>query len=309
MSTLSDLAKLLKQQKKTGSDYIGTVTRVDGGTAYVQLAGSEITDTPVSMSIDCKAGDKVRVRVSGGRAWITGNDTLPPANSKKEVATKMSKDMADRDRDIVIEFGSFSFKGNTLVVDSRNFKLNKKGDAVFSGELEAAGGTFGGAVRFQWLDYAFPEYVYIGDKTKGAPLLVTGESETLGTVDAAIQAGYFEASRGGGNVFYAITPDGPSRGSDKRLKDDIQELSAEIGQKLHPVSYRYKVDGKNAKRYGFIAQEVKELIPDAVQENERGYLGLNYTELIAPILALAQRNARRIEELEEEIKALKGDTE
>lgn len=85
MSALSDLVKLLKQQKKTGSDYTGTVTRVENGMAYVRLTGSEITDTPVSMTINAQPGDKVRVRVSGGRAWITGNDTAPPTNDKENL--------------------------------------------------------------------------------------------------------------------------------------------------------------------------------------------------------------------------------
>ena len=81
MSAIDDLAKYFKKiAKKTGSDYTGVVTRVEGGTAYVQLTGSAIPDTPVVMSISAKPGDKVRVRISGGRACITGNDTAPPTN-------------------------------------------------------------------------------------------------------------------------------------------------------------------------------------------------------------------------------------
>lgn len=81
MSAVDDLAKYFKKAvKKTGSDYTGTVTRVDGKTAHVQLTGSDIADTPCTMSVDCKVGDKVRVRVNGGRAWVNGNDTAPPTN-------------------------------------------------------------------------------------------------------------------------------------------------------------------------------------------------------------------------------------
>lgn len=78
MSELSDLVKMLKNEKKSGSDYTGTVTRVDGSTAYINITGSDIMDTPVAMTIDCKPGDNVRVRVNGGKAWISGNDTAPP---------------------------------------------------------------------------------------------------------------------------------------------------------------------------------------------------------------------------------------
>lgn len=74
-----------KNEKRTGSDYTATVTRVKDGIAYVQITGAEITDTPVAMSVDAKAGDQVRVRVNGGKAWLTGNDTRPPNDSTADL--------------------------------------------------------------------------------------------------------------------------------------------------------------------------------------------------------------------------------
>lgn len=85
MSSIGDLAQLLKQNKRVGSDYTGVVTRVEGGTAYVRLTGSDIMDTPVVMSIDAKVGDTVRVRVKDGKAWIAGNDTAPPTNDTASI--------------------------------------------------------------------------------------------------------------------------------------------------------------------------------------------------------------------------------
>lgn len=74
-----------KNEKRTGSDYTATVTRVKDGIAYVQITGAEITDTPVAMSVDAKAGDQVRVRINGGKAWLTGNDTRPPNDSTADI--------------------------------------------------------------------------------------------------------------------------------------------------------------------------------------------------------------------------------
>ena len=85
MSELRDLVRMLKKNKPSGSDYTGTVTRVEGSTAYVQLTGSSITDTPCGISVDCKPGDSVRVRVNGGRAWVYGNDTAPPTNDTEKI--------------------------------------------------------------------------------------------------------------------------------------------------------------------------------------------------------------------------------
>jgi len=174
MSAMDDLARMLKRSRSSGTDCTGTVTKVEGSTAYVQLTGSEITDTPVVMSIDAKPGDRVRVRVSNGRAWITGNDTLPPSNDKKEVAQKMSKDMSNRSKHIIIKDGVIKFVGDTLVVESKNFKLDEDGNAEFSGTLNAAGGSFAGNVQVVWKrgDDLRQQVVAMGVDDKDAPLQI-----------------------------------------------------------------------------------------------------------------------------------------
>lgn len=86
MNGLEKVFKLLrKDEKRPGSDYTATVSRVDKGVAYVQISGAEITDTPVSMSVDAKPGDVVRVRVNNGKAWLTGNDSRPPTNDSEQM--------------------------------------------------------------------------------------------------------------------------------------------------------------------------------------------------------------------------------
>ena len=43
---IRELFELLAKKENTGSDYTGTVTRVEGNTAYVRFNGSDIDDTP-----------------------------------------------------------------------------------------------------------------------------------------------------------------------------------------------------------------------------------------------------------------------
>lgn len=110
MTGFEKVFKLLrKEEKRTGSDYTATVTRVGKGTAYVQIAGAEITDTPVSMSIDAKPGDQVRVRVNGGKAWLTGNDSNPPNNSTAEIeeTAKQVKDVSKQIETITGQLKTF----------------------------------------------------------------------------------------------------------------------------------------------------------------------------------------------------------
>lgn len=304
---------LRKETPSPGTDYTGTVTKVENGTAYVRLTGSEITDTPVALSIDAKPGDKVRVRVCNGRAWVTGNDTLPPSNDKKEVATKMSRDMGNRDKYIIIRDGIMKFIANTLCVDSKNFKLDENGNAEFSGMLKAAGGTFSGTldaaggsfagnVQVAWKrgDDLRQQVVAIGVNSKDAPIQINWPVSNGGythVMGGKIRVGYTTTG-----AYCDLLPSGPQTSSDRRLKTDIVDMDAETALTLHPVKFRFIDD--DIQHTGFIAQEVQEVFPDAVINGENGFLSLNYQELIAPILALVQQQEKSIAELETEIKAL-----
>ena len=119
MSELRDLVRMLKKNKPSGSDYTGTVTRVDGKTAYVQLTGSDIMDTPCRISVDCKPGDSVRVRVNGGRAWVYGNDTAPPTNDTEKIK-KLSRDNEDALKRIKKIEGGVQIEGVVHFTDLEN---------------------------------------------------------------------------------------------------------------------------------------------------------------------------------------------
>lgn len=87
-----DFAQLISQSKsnKTGPyDTQATVKRVEGNTVWVSIPGG-VDETPIDKTVNCSAGDKVQVRVSGGKAWITGNASAPPTDDKtaNEAKTK-----------------------------------------------------------------------------------------------------------------------------------------------------------------------------------------------------------------------------
>ena len=91
--------------------------------------------------------------------------------------------------------------------------------------------------------------------------------------------------------------------SDIRLKDvegDYEYGLAEV-KKLHTIRFRYKKDNPLKLPYeqehtGFIAQEVKELIPDAVITRADGYLELNVDPIhwatVNAVKELAEENDR-----------------
>ena len=83
----------------------------------------------------------------------------------------------------------------------------------------------------------------------------------------------YVASLGTGTVYSNAGTLTNTNPSDRRLKNNIIPLTYGLADilKLNPVSYNWK-DGTNGKQFGFIAQEVQEIMPDAVKDGE--YLGL-----------------------------------
>lgn len=82
-------------KKTTGYDAIGTVRRIDGNTAWVHFDNG-VDETPVNKSINCNKGDKVRVRISNGSAFIVGNDSAPPTDDTKAEQAQIIAEEADK---------------------------------------------------------------------------------------------------------------------------------------------------------------------------------------------------------------------
>lgn len=92
---VKEIASAMKESKTKPYDTVAKVLRVDEKTAYVHIDGGA-DETPAQMAINCKTGDSVKIRVSGGKAWLTGNLTSPPtddtaANEASKTATKVKK--------------------------------------------------------------------------------------------------------------------------------------------------------------------------------------------------------------------------
>jgi len=88
--------------------------------------------------------------------------------------------------------------------------------------------------------------------------------------------------------------------SDRRLKEDIRETKYGLKSllKLNPVDYRLKASGNN--QIGFIAQELMEIIPEAVSgkegDLEKGeILSVSYTSLIPILTKAIQEQQQQLE--------------
>jgi hypothetical protein len=73
--------------------------------------------------------------------------------------------------------------------------------------------------------------------------------------------------------------------SDIRLKNNIQELSLRDGlYHLKPLTYSLNRDTSDTPRIGVSAQQVRDVYPELVGENDNGDLAVDYMALTAVLL-------------------------
>jgi hypothetical protein len=120
----------------------------------------------------------------------------------------------------------------------------------------------------------------------GAALPYIGSSEMANSLGALFQGGY-EKSKGkqGSGLLGSALSAGASIGSaaimasDRRLKKNIEKIG-EFEDGLGIYEWEYKFDPSNTRCRGVMADEVKELRPQAYVANFRaGYAGVNYAAL------------------------------
>ncbi|MFH1899077.1 MAG: tail fiber domain-containing protein [Patescibacteria group bacterium] len=136
---------------------------------------------------------------------------------------------------------------------------------------------------YQWNNYNTPVMTFLANGNVGIGTTAPGYLLTMG-----IGGGYYNQATGAWTA-----------GSDIAYKTNISDLTKyglETVKNLRPVSYTVKQSGVD--QVGFIAQEVKGLVPELVSGND-GSMGLNYGGF-APILVKA------IQEQQLQIASLSG---
>lgn len=87
--------------------------------------------------------------------------------------------------------------------------------------------------------------------------------------------------------------------SDRRLKTNLEKIDNALEKVEKLNGYTFDVIGTGERKAGVIAQELKEVLPEAVVENENGYLSVAYGNIV-PLLI------ESIKELKKEVEELKG---
>jgi hypothetical protein len=124
----------------------------------------------------------------------------------------------------------------------------------------------------------------------------------VGASDNQVRIGNSSITYAGVEVAWTIT-------SDRRRKQNIESLNSGLDfvSMLRPVSYTRKNDQKHRTEYGFIAQEVEQVLKDQGIQNsgmltidDKGFYELRYNDLFAPVV-------KAIQELKSENDALRSE--
>jgi hypothetical protein len=238
-------------------------------------------------SIGTRAGDITIGTGDTGLRFSDGNDAILPAQSG-----------ASGDRDAAIDLGVSSVRFKDLYLSGglcgdTTFKnsANTTEYARFNSSGNLLVGTTAGSFNAKITAEHTSSYTF--------------ESRRTGTGSE----GHFvfrNANGAVGTIFTNGSATAYNTSSDARLKDVTGEARGlEVITKLNPVAYNWKADGKADE--GLIAQEVKELVPNAVTGSEDEHYQMDYSKLVTHLVKAVQELEQQTIELKKEIANLKGE--
>lgn len=98
-------------------------------------------------------------------------------------------------------------------------------------------------------------------------------------------------------------------GSDRKLKKNIRKLTLKKAKDLifSVIPREFEMKAREGKRYGFIAQELRETLSDdsGIEFESNGIKNINYNDFIAPLCMIVKKQQEEIDLLKKEVALLK----
>lgn len=250
----------------------GTTNYLSKFTGASSLGNSLIYDNGTNVGIGTTAPSDGKLQVAGSSQL--GNTIAQTYLGVGAAATKVTSN------------GSYAIGVDAADGSNERMRITSGGNVLigtitsYSGKLNVAGGMYS-------IDNVVGSYSTSSSTSYG--FFNSGSGTFILTNSGVANVGSFSMATG---IYTPL--------SDINKKKDFEEST--IGLKeilsLKPTLYRMKSDNTNGKKeLGFIAQEVKEFIPQAYVENN-DFIGLNFNAIVAALV-------KSIQELKAEIEILK----
>lgn len=240
---------------------------------------------------------------SGAAADIIESNRLSALHITKEGIGVSSYSLGiDLNTRVVNNIYACGIRANT---NSLGTTVNSRACAVYGAGSGAASGYNYGVMGVLNAPYSY----------NGAGVYGSSVNNDMGILVGGKYAGYFN-----GNVYAtgSIHSGAFLTTSDIRLKEDISPLKKnplEALMEMNVIEFKYKQREVEAydtiiklydedspiithRHYGLIAQELQEIYPDLVIEDEDGYLAVNYVEIIPLLIQSIQELSAKLEAAE-----------
>ena len=228
--------------------------------------------------------------------------------------------------------------GSVLTSDAGNFGLYDRTNSKWVIRNDSSGNTyvpsityFGSRIETQSIrlanGYAVSSYTAAGTSTINLMFLNSSDrlwlgSNTFSSRTARITLGAMASE------LYVYNSSGTqvllsTAISDRRLKHDIKDLTGAKDLIMGLSAKSFKLNGEDKERYGFIAQDTKDLVPDnhaLIEYNALSDDGecdhndestfeysMDYIQLIAPMIQVIQEQERDLDRLRRENQSMKED--
>jgi hypothetical protein len=202
-------------------------------------------------------------------------------------------------------FGQFGVSNSTVVTNLNSNYLQgyTASNFMLTGSTASDSNALGG--------YAASSWARIFATNSGNANAGGSGVNLLGSTSTGIVGAYVGTSGTSNIVTFTVQTTSPS---DIRLKEEIadSDLGLAFVKQLRPVSYKLKADPKHQKGYGFIADEVDQLIesgsslvyfePDWKVGDETGFKTIHYPSYVAVLTKAIQELTAKVEALEARIR-------
>ena len=190
--------------------------------------------------------------------------------------------------------GSIQFvsAANVVRFDGGSAGLHFNDTIVVGADGSGKDVSFHGAAANELMKYTAADHQLKFVDSSGADhLTIGGDADSEFAVDVADGSANKNKVRAAAFVTY----------SDERLKTDVSaiENGLETVNNLKAVNFTWKKDG--SRDFGFMAQELKQVVPQAVHGSEETMLGVDYGRLSAILVSAIQEQSAQIASLKKQL--------